>query len=93
MANWFSKLVNASDPSVSLRHVGYAGGVFGSIAWLTYELIKHGMGETWVAAYIAFMGAVVTSKLVGASQSTTAAEVNAANNAPPAPAAQEAPKE
>lgn len=93
--SWFKKLVNPGDRTVSLRHVGYAAAVFGSLYWLSYELIQRPMGETWVAAYLIFMGGMVTGKIVGAQQATAAAVANAeisANNddgdlgdAPPKP--------
>jgi hypothetical protein len=75
--SWFKKLVNPADRSVSLRHVGYAAAVFGSLYWLSYELIKHGMTEVWIGAYFIFMGAMVTGKIVGAKQATAAAVANA----------------
>ena len=92
--NWFARLVDPAAPEVSLRHVGYASGVAGSLAWLTIELVKRGMSETWVAAYLIFMGAVVTGKIIGAQQGKAAAVTNAENDAGDPPAqAQEAPKE
>lgn len=101
MRNWISKLIDPTASDVSLRHFGFLTGIVASVIWLTVDLLKrtpdgHWVGITgeWIAAYGLFLGAVTTSKIVGAQQAKNAAEVNAANDAGDPPAeAQEAPKE
>jgi len=70
--SWFAKMFNPSNGEVSLRHVVFFLFILASIAWLSFELVKRPMGETWFLVYGVFATAATVGKVVGASQAAKA---------------------
>lgn len=62
MRDWVAKLLNAGDPSVSLKHTAFAVVVGSATGWLTYWLIRGPRDANWVAAFAALLAAVTTAK-------------------------------
>lgn len=64
---YLARFLDASDPTASLKHLAYAIAVCASTGWLSYDILRSPMTGNWVAAFAAFLAAVVTGKVVGAA--------------------------
>ena len=60
---WLRSLLDATDPTASLRHAAYAVVVVSGVGWLTYS-VPH-LDANWVAAFAALLAAVTTGKVIG----------------------------
>lgn len=59
---WFQRLLDASDPTASLRHAAYAVVVVGGFFWLTWDMIRGPITSEWNVAFGLLLGAVTTAK-------------------------------
>lgn len=66
--DWLRSLLNAADPTVSLRHTAYAAVIASGIVWLSVDLgmkqgvNKRGIDGPWVSAFGILVGAVTIAK-------------------------------
>jgi hypothetical protein len=65
MPSWISGFFDKTDPTKSMKHLAYAVAVCSATCWLSYDLFRSPMTANWVAAYAAFLAAVVTGKIAG----------------------------
>lgn len=61
---WFQRLLDATDPAVSLRHAAYAVVVAGGFCWLTWDMIRGPITSEWNVAFGLLLGAVTTGKVM-----------------------------
>ncbi len=64
--SYITRLIDATDPTASLRHAAYLTVVAAGIGWLTWGCRKD-IDANWVAAFGLLLAAVTTGKLVGAA--------------------------
>jgi hypothetical protein len=62
--NWFKKLLDAADPSVSMRSLAFGLVSVSSIFWLTWDMIRGPITSEWNVAFGLLLTAVTTSKVM-----------------------------
>jgi hypothetical protein len=66
MRAFFLRLIDSTDPGVSLRHFCFAIVVFASIVWLSVA-ISRPLSTTWIEAFGLLLAAVTGAKILGAT--------------------------
>ena len=69
--SYLTRLLDAGDPSASLKHAAYLMVVTCGCLWLSWAARKD-LDAEWVTSFGLLLGAVTTSKIVGASASSGA---------------------
>lgn len=65
----FLRLIDKTDPTMSLKHAAYGLVVLSGCGWLTLEVVKHSITTEWVTAFGLLLAAVTTGKVVGSAPS------------------------
>jgi len=62
--NWLKSLLNATDPTVSMRSVAFGLVALSAIFWLTWDMIRGPITSEWNVAFGLLLTAVTTSKVM-----------------------------
>ncbi len=65
MRDFFVKLIDATDPSASLRHFAFLLVVLAAIVWLSIALSRP-LAGSWIEAFGLLLAAVTGAKILGA---------------------------